>query len=433
MKNYIYSNWGKNTHYKKKILSPKTLANLKKINKSSKNGFGICGNLRSFGDTCINKNNLISLKNFNKKIYLDKKKSLIEISSNCLLVDVLKNIIPEGYMLPVTPGSKYVTIGGMIANNVIGKNSKNNQLKLYIKEISILTSNNKIIVCTKKINKKIFDLTIGGFGLSGIILSAKLVVKKIKSQLIKQTIYKFRNIKDFNSISKKNTTFSVAWIDSHSLNKGKFTGLFYFGEYAQEKKAPKEFEYKNSKISWFEKKFLSFYIRNLRFSNIINKLFVFSSKKSALVNFDNFFYPQDKWLNFNDCYMDGLFQIQFLVAEKKFYKIIKDISLFFNKHHIKSTFIIIKKMNENGKYLNFKGKGYSISFDFEKNNNYSIIKKFFNEIFHNYQLQVNFSKDIIANGNLLKNNPSFIEFKKDLKSIDKKKNYKNEFSTRLQI
>ena len=90
-------------------------------------------------------------------------------------------------------------------------------------------------------------------------------------------------------------------------------------------------------------------------------------------------------------------------------------------------------MNENGKYLNFKGKGYSISFDFEKNNNYSIIKKFFNEIFHNYQLQVNFSKDIIANGNLLKNNPSFIKFKKDLKSIDKKKNYKNEFSTRLQI
>ena len=189
MKNLIYYNWGKNTHYKKKILLPKTLENLKKINKFNKRGLGVCGNLRSFGDTCINKNKLISLKNFNTKILLNKKKSLIEVSSNCLLIDILKKIIPEGFMLPVTPGSKYVTIGGMIANNVLGKNSKNNQLKFYIKEINILTSNNKIIVCSKKRNRKIFDLTVGGFGLTGIILSAKLVVKKIKCQFIKEKIY----------------------------------------------------------------------------------------------------------------------------------------------------------------------------------------------------------------------------------------------------
>ena len=402
MKNLIYSNWGKNTHYKKKILLPKTLENLKKINKFNKRGLGVCGNLRSFGDTCINKNKLISLKNFNTKILLNKKKSLIEVSSNCLLIDILKKIIPEGFMLPVTPGSKYVTIGGMIANNVLGKNSKNNQLKFYIKEISILTLNNKIIVCSKKRNRKIFDLTVGGFGLTGIILSAKLVVKKIKCQFIKQTIFKFNSIKIFNLISKKKSTFSVAWVNTHSLNQGKFNGLFYFGNYSSQKEIYNNFKYKNSKMKWYEKIFLSLYIKNFKFSKLVNSLFTILKRKNILINFDNFFYPQDKWLNFNDCYNNGLFQIQFLVTQKKFPMLIKDISLFFKENNIKSTFIIIKKMNENGKYLNFKGNGYSISFDFEKNNKYHIIKDYFNKIINIFSLKVNFSKDIIIKNNQLK-------------------------------
>ena len=433
MGNLIYSNWGKNTNYKKKLLLPKSIENLKRINKLRKGGFVVCGNLRSFGDTCINKNTLVSLKNFEKKIKLNKKKLIIEASSNCLLIDVLKKIVPVGYMLPVTPGSKYVTIGGMIANNVLGKNSINNQLKLYVKEIKLLTLKNELIICSKRINRKMFDLTVGGFGLSGIILSAKLVVKKIKSQLVKQTVFKFDNIDEFNLISNKKNTFSVAWINSHSLNSGKFKGLFYLGDYSSKKKKYKEFIYNNSKISWFAKIFLSLYIKNFFFSKIINYIFITFKKKNDYINFDKFFYPQDKWLNFNNCYKNGLFQIQFLVLQKKFPKIIEQISSFFDKHNIKSTFIIIKKMNENGEYLNFYGKGYSISFDFEKNSKYHLIKKFFNKIINDHQLNVNFSKDIILSNKFLKNKSSYLKFKNDLKSINKDKFYQSEFSNRLQL
>ena len=90
-------------------------------------------------------------------------------------------------------------------------------------------------------------------------------------------------------------------------------------------------------------------------------------------------------------------------------------------------------MNESGKYLNFKGKGYSISFDFEKNNKYHIIKNYFNTITNKFNLRVNFSKDIIINNSQLKKKPYFINFKKDLNLINKKQNYKSEFSKRLQI
>ena len=125
MKNYLYTNWAKNTYYNKKILYPKNLNELKKITLAS-NNFGICGNLRSFGDTCINKKKLISFKKFPKIFNLDKKKGIINLSSNILLIDVLKKIVPQGFILSVMPGSKYVTIGGIISNNVIGKNSEKN-------------------------------------------------------------------------------------------------------------------------------------------------------------------------------------------------------------------------------------------------------------------------------------------------------------------
>ena len=71
----------------------------------------------------------------------------------------------------------------MISSNVIGKNSKNNQFKYLIKELKILTPKNKVIKCSNKTNKKNFDLVVGGFGLAGTILSAKIKLKKIKKSI----------------------------------------------------------------------------------------------------------------------------------------------------------------------------------------------------------------------------------------------------------
>ena len=75
------------------------------------------------------------------------------------------------------PGSKYVSVGGVIANNVFGKNSKN-QLKYHLKEIKLILENSKLINCSKKLNSEIFNLTMGGFGLTGAIVSAKINLKR---------------------------------------------------------------------------------------------------------------------------------------------------------------------------------------------------------------------------------------------------------------
>lgn len=429
----IFSNWTKNVFYNKEILYPKNLNELKKIINISKDGLGICGNLRSFNDSCINKDKLISLKRFKKEIILDKKNSTLFVSSNILLLDVLKKIVPEGFMISVTPGSKYVTIGGMISNNVIGKNSKNNQFKYLIEELKILTPKNKIIKCSNKTNKKNFDLIVGGFGLAGTILSAKIKLKKIKNQYVDIKTIKFNGYDEFNKIPVNNNKFNVAWIDSHSLNSKKFQGLFNIGDYNLTKNNNEKFKYNDKKMNFITKSFLIFYIKNFFFSKIINFLYLNLYLKNKTVNFNEAFYPQDKWLNFNRCYEKGFFQVQVLIPEKNFKFIMNKISIFFNKNKVKSTFIVLKKINETGKYLDFFGKGYSISFDIPKNEKYEKTQFFFYKLILNNNLKTNLSKDTLLNSKVLKKDIHYKKFIKELYSIDNKKIYTNEFSKRLKI
>ena len=226
------------------------------------------------------------------------------------------------------PGSKYVTIGGIISNNVIGKNSEKNQLKYYLKEIKLLNSKNKIVKCSKSSNKGIFDLTVGGFGLTGSILSAILILKKIKNQTINVNTVKFKNINDFKKISSKKSRFSVAWIDSHSLNNNKFNGLFYYGDFSKRFSDKSHFTYKNRKMNFLERIILGLYIKNFKFSKIINFFYLNFYIKRKNILFDKFFFPQDKWIDFNNCYKNGFFQVQFLIPEKKMKSVIDEISLF---------------------------------------------------------------------------------------------------------
>ena len=146
-------NWSKNTYTKKKIFFPKDLNELLNKVKNTKYSFGICGNLRSYGDTCINNKNLLSLKKIKKVIEINKAKNMLYVSANVLLIEILEKIIPEGYMINVTPGTKYATVGGMIANNIIGKNSSLNQFRYHIQEIEILILNLKSNKCISLFNK----------------------------------------------------------------------------------------------------------------------------------------------------------------------------------------------------------------------------------------------------------------------------------------
>ena len=428
-------NWGGNVKAKPTVLFPKNIQGLKSV--INKKNFIPAGNQRSFGDNSVNSKLIISMKNFNEFIKFDKKKGIIEVQSGVILKDILDMIIKNGWFIPVTPGTKYVSVGGMIANNVHGKNTLENQIKYHIKEIKLLLTNKKIIFCSPKKNRKIFDLTVGGFGLTGFILSAKIKLKKISSNFIDQKIVEFKNYNEFFFLLKKNKKYeyNVSWIDN--FKAGKIKGLCYYGNHSKEKKLDDNDLLPNEKrINFISFTVLKIFTQNYYLVKItkffFRKLKKISYKKKSSIN--DFFYPQDYFTNWNKIYgKNGFFQVQFLVKEKDFTKVLNKISLFFTNEKVFSTFIIIKKFNERGKYLNFYGKGFSISMDIPITSKFLKTKIFLNNIFRDYKVKINFAKDSICDMKIVEKNNEYIKFKKNIKKINRYKKLNSLFSKRLDI
>jgi len=426
-------NWGKSIKTFPKVYIPQDCEEIKKIINNKKN-FLIQGNLRSYGDNALNKNLVISTQNLNKVIKFDEKKGTIEAESGILLSDLLKIITLKGWFMPVNPGTKYVSLGGMIANNVHGKNTYKNQIKYYVKKLKLIVSN-KEIICSKTKNKKLFNLTIGGFGLTGAILSITLKLKKIHSENIEQKVIEFKNYKEFYEISKtnKNFEYSVCWI--HKIEKDYIQGLFYLGNHSKEKSKIGPVILKKKKIGILLLIILKIVNSNYYFPKIMKFIYRNYIKNfyKKTCHYNDFFYPQDNIPSYNTIYgKKGFMVSQFLIPKKGFEKILSEISKYLKENKIFYDFVILKKFEENGRYLNFSGSGYSISFTFVINSKYHILKNFLNNIFSKYNLKVDLAKDSILSKKNVYNFEEFKSFKKNLLNLNKKK-ISSLFSKRLGI
>ena len=144
------------------------------------------GNGRCYGDAALSEN-IFSTKRLNKFISFDRLNGVIDCEAGVLLSDVLEVIVPQGYFLFVTPGTKFITVGGAIASDVHGKNHHaEGCFSEYVIEFSLMNEKGEILRCSRIENPEKFWSTIGGMGLTGIILSAKFKLKNIESSYIRQ-------------------------------------------------------------------------------------------------------------------------------------------------------------------------------------------------------------------------------------------------------
>ena len=397
------NNFSYTSFLKKKITKPK---NLKELIKLLKKKHTLSGSKRSYGDSFIGNYLNISMLNFNKIINLDEKKGTIEVESGATLDSINKKTIPIGLILDCSPGCKYVSVGGMISNNISGKLSQNNSISNKIISINIIDNKFKLKNYSLKKNKKIFNLIIGGKGKVGPIISAVLKLKKINSDKIIQKAYFFSNYEMFNKkIELLNTNkYCVVWINFLKKN---FSGIFFFGNHKNSKGS---LRYKNNDIM-FPSKFLlfcSYFINNRIFTILFNFLFELSNfiNQKKKLHLLDYFFPQNKIINYNEIFKKkGFIQFHFFFKKKDMIKIINDIKEAMSKNKIYSNFAILKFHKTSKKNLKL-----SLSLDIPINDNFKLIKNVINNMIVKHKLEVNLSKDILLeklNNKTLKSNKIF--------------------------
>lgn len=429
------ASWGNYKKVKTNLIYPKDKKSLIKLIKQKKELLTF-GNGRSYGDVCLNKKNLISLRNFKRIISFDKKKGIIDVESGILMSELLPIILKNNFFLPVTSGTKFVTLGGMVANNIHGKNVVKNYFSDYIISIKLINNSGKLINCSKKNNKKLFDLTTGGIGLTGTILSVKFKLKKIYStKLIKKNIY-FRNLNnlyDFDKLKSK-YDYSVTWIDSFSSPES-IRGIHFFAKHILKKKEDINFKIKKNYINFLHK-FVFKIFNNFYLFRFVNIVFFLSHYLNPIkkVQFEKFFYIQDKYYDWNKIYGDeGFVEVHILIPKKKAISFLKSFFEFCKRNKIYSNLIVLKRLKHKKKFINFAGDGLAFSADFTINKNYSDIKSFFLNNAHKYNYIFYTAKDSIFSKKNFKFDKNFIKFKKEIKKINKNNKISSLLSDRTGI
>ena len=226
--------WGRFPVIKTDLIHPNNLEDLCAASKQE--GIIARGNGRAYGDCAVGKTTTISMKSFNRYIKFDEKNGVLVTEAGVLLDDIINTFVPRGWFPFVTPGTKYVTVGGMIATDVHGKNHhKEGGFGRFVDWIDIIGKDGEIQRCSRSENAEIFYWTLGGMGLTGIIYRACIRLRKIETAWIYQRTLVAKNLEHTLKIFEKfqNSTYSVAWIDCSRLGSSLGRSLVMLGEHAK--------------------------------------------------------------------------------------------------------------------------------------------------------------------------------------------------------
>lgn len=208
------TNWGNYPKVEANFYSPEFAKEISDIVKESDEIIAR-GNGRCYGDSSLGKN-IISCLKLDKFLSFDNIKGVLKCQSGILLSDILEFIVPQGYFLPVTPGTKFITVGGAIASDVHGKNHHvDGCFSEHVKEISLVNEKGEIEKCSSIKNSSLFYNTVGGMGRTGVIVEATIQLKPIETSYINYEYQKVANLKEMMEAfeTSQNWTYSVAWLD----------------------------------------------------------------------------------------------------------------------------------------------------------------------------------------------------------------------------
>ena len=360
------NSWGKFTNIEAVQHDFKDIPNLKKLLSQNKS-FIPSGNFRSYGDSAFS-DNIISCRSYNKIITFDKLSGIITAQAGMTLCEILSNVVPHGWFLGVTPGTKYTTLGGAIASDVHGKNHHlNGCFSEYLSEFELMLHDGSVV--TIKREDELFKATCGGMGLTGIIINATMKLVKIKSSYIDQITIKTKNLKETFSVFEKyaNEPYSVAWFDGFAEGADFGKSIIQIGNFSAEGRL----EFKEELIRHFPFRILSFFLTKtlMRIFNYLYYSLTPSKVTKSKIHFDKFFYPLDLFSNWNKIYgKNGLLQYQFILPLENSYEGTKEIFSLIQQNEIYPYLAVLKLYgDENENYLSFPIKGYSLALDFQNN------------------------------------------------------------------
>jgi FAD/FMN-containing dehydrogenase len=357
--------------------SPKTEAALAACLAQAKSVIGR-GLGRSYGDSALNDTYVVSSLRLNHMESFDETSGVLVAEAGVSLADILEAFVPRGWFLPVTPGTKFVTLGGAIASDVHGKNHHvAGTFARHVLWFDLWTPALGLVRCSEMGNADIFHATTGGHGLTGFIIRAAVKLERIASAFIAQQTIKAGSLNVIMDAFEQYAAlpFSVAWIDCLKTGASLGRSIFMGGRFAAPDEVPKRRRAKPlapppPKVLSVPVNFPTFTLNPLSV-RIFNALYYGKTSPGLsenIVTYNAFFYPLDSLQHWNRIYGKcGFTQYQFVIplesAVEGLPKILKTIA-----ESGQGSFLAVLKLfgkqEEFAGNISFPGEGYTLALDF---------------------------------------------------------------------
>ncbi|MEO1251523.1 MAG: FAD-binding oxidoreductase [Pseudomonadota bacterium] len=326
---------------------------------------------RSYGDSGLNVGNgLINMGGVDRLMAFDDERGVLRAEAGASVWDILEFAVPRGYFLPTTPGTRFVTLGGAIANDVHGKNHHSaGTIGCHIERICLLRSDRGVVEIAADKEPELFAATIAGLGLTGVILWADLKLTRIPSSVVAVETTPFENLNEFYERAKATgdkAEHTVAWVDCLASGDSLGRGLFTAADW-DEKAATRKIARPGGLTAPFETP--SFLLNRLTiaaFNEFYYRLGRMRAGRTTLA-YDKFHYPLDGVREWNRLYGPrGFYQYQSVIPPKDAAEATREMLRAISKEGDGSFLAVLKTFGARRSpgLLSFPMEGTTLALDF---------------------------------------------------------------------
>ena len=334
------------------------------------------GSCRSYGDACLS-DRVVSTLPLNRLLSFDRSSGLLRAEAGVTVEEIIRFALPKGWFPPVSPGTKYPTLGGCLAADVHGKNHhQSGSIANYVEELELVLADGSHVACSRRQLPDLFWATLGGMGLTGFIYAAALRLRQVDSAYIHVRSERTIDLVDTCQLlvdTQSEYEYSVAWIDAAATGGMCGRGLLLLGNHAPASAAQNSDPLllhtgRAVRMPRHLAGSLQLLLTRpaLRFLNGLYYRRQWSQRRDRVVHYDPFFYPLDVLSDWNRLYgRRGFVQYQFVVPFDDGPAIMADLLAGLSRRGATSTLAVLKTFGaQEGGPLSFPMAGFTLALDF---------------------------------------------------------------------
>jgi FAD/FMN-containing dehydrogenase len=328
------------------------------------------GNGRSYGDSCLNDRGvLIGTEGLGRILSFDPSTGLMRAEAGVMLPQIIERAAPAGFFPAVVPGTQFVTLGGAIANDIHGKNHHGaGTFGAHVESLTLLRSDGQLRHCSRTVNAALFAATIGGLGLTGLILSATVRLMRVPSLDIEQTAMPFANLEAYFELAEeadRGNAYAVAWIDQAATGSRTGRGVLLAGNHAEGGALHAEPSEPRLRVPFQP----PFSVLNRPFVTAFNAAYhrTQARRRRTRVGYRSYFFPLDGVGNWNRLYGPrGLLQHQSVIPEDAAREAVPALLQATRDAGHASFLTVLKRFGDRPSpgILSFPRPGYTLTLDF---------------------------------------------------------------------